>query len=119
MVNVPAFDLTDDAVWDDLLRCVAAGEYSACIACPDCSTFSKLHNLPGPPPMRDATGPGRYGRKGLTPAKQERIREHNLVSLRVAQVLNILTIRQLPWIFEAPYATSNQVSVLHLDEHLG
>ena len=36
VVNGPAFDLTDDAVWDELLRSVAAGEYSACIACPDC-----------------------------------------------------------------------------------
>ena len=58
-------DLTDDAMWDPILRDTAAGEYVACFASPECSTFPQLHNKPGgPPPWRDATGPGRYGKKG-------------------------------------------------------
>ena len=69
--NASQFDLADDAVWGQLLYDVAAREYTACIACPDCSTFSKLHNLPGPPPLRGVSGPGRYGRKDLSPAQGE------------------------------------------------
>ena len=78
--NGPTGDLTDDAIWGDLLYHVAAGDYSACIASPECSTFSKLHNLPGPPPLRDASGPGPYGRKDLSPADKERVRAHTLVA---------------------------------------
>ena len=32
-------DLTDDAVWDPILRDSAAGEYRACFASPECGTF--------------------------------------------------------------------------------
>ena len=33
---------------DEILHDIAAGEYVAAFASPECSTFSKLHNLPGP-----------------------------------------------------------------------
>ena len=80
-------DLTDDAVWDPILRDTAAGEYAACFASLERSTFSQLHNkLVGPLPLRDATGPGRYGKKGLSPSDHEQVRFHTLVAVRVAQV---------------------------------
>ena len=116
--NGPQFDLMDDAGWDALLRSVNAWEYAACFACPDCATFSKLHSLPGPPPLRDVEGPGRYGRKGLTPEQNERIRKHTLVATRVAKLLVILTKQAAPWIFEAPWATAKMVSILNLDEYM-
>ena len=115
ILDGPECYLAYAAVCDELLHKVAAGEYAACIACPMCSTFSKLLNLPGTPALRDASGPGRYGKKGLTPAQKEKVRLHTLVAVRVAQVLTLLTVRMLPWIFEAPHAIEKQVSVLNLD----
>ena len=112
-------DLTDDAVWDPILRDTAAGEYGACFASPECTTFSQLHNKPGgPPPLRDATGPGRYGKKGPSRSDREKIQAHTLVAVRVAQVLDLFTIRGFPWIFEAPEASENQASVFNSDEYV-
>ena len=78
--------------------------------------------------MRDASGPGRYGRKDLSPEQKEREREierereservHTLVSLRVAPAIDLLSIRKILWIFETPHATEKQVSILHLDEYV-
>ena len=79
-------------------------------------TFSKLHNLPGPPPL--VSGPDRYGFKTNSPADKERVKLHNLISVRVAKILDILTDRLIPWIFEAPACHENQVSVVHLDEYV-
>ena len=42
-LNGQQFDLVDDVVWDDIMRDIAAGEYIAAFASPECSTFSKLH----------------------------------------------------------------------------
>ena len=50
--NGPHGDLADDVVWDKLLYDITANEYAAALACPDCSTSSKLHNLLGPLPQR-------------------------------------------------------------------
>ena len=109
--NGPDCDLVDNAVWEPLLRSIAAGEYLACIGCPMCATYSKLLNLPGPPILRDVEGPGRYGRKDLTPEQKEKVRMHTLVSLRVAEALKLFLIRKLPWFFEAPKASEKEVSV--------
>ena len=45
------------------------------------------------------------------------MRTHNLVALRVAHALDLLTTRKIPWIFETPGATENQVSILNLDQY--
>ena len=115
--NGQQFDLTDDAVHDPLANSVAEGEYVACFACPDCSTFSKLHSLPGPPPYRDVEGRGRYGRDDLTPERAEKVRKQTIVVLRIARILASLTRQGIPWIFECPWASENMVSVLNLDEY--
>ena len=73
--NGQHFDLVDDSVWDPLWAAVVAREYAAGFACPDCASFSKLHYLPGPPPLRDAVGRGRYGRGDLTFALANTVRE--------------------------------------------
>jgi hypothetical protein len=93
-------------------------EYVGCVACPPCGSYSKLHSLPGPPPLRDVTGPGRYGRSDLSPRSKERVRKHTLISTRVAHVLTHFTRLKVPWIFEAPWATANEVSALNLDEFI-
>ena len=68
--------------------------------------------------MRDVEGPGRYGRKGLTPAQNERNRKHTFVATRVAKILVIFTKQVAPWIFEAPRAMLKMVSILNLDEYV-
>lgn len=89
----------------------------ACTASPECGAFSRLHNLPGPPPLRSVSGPDRYAYKTSSTADQERVKLHNLISLRVARILGLLTDRLIPSIFEAPTCFENQVSVLYLDEY--
>ena len=81
-MNGPQFDLADDVVWDQLMYDVAAGEYAAGLACPDLSSFSKYHGLPGHAPRRDVDGPGRYGMKKLAPDTVEKMCLHNLVGQR-------------------------------------
>ena len=51
-------------------------------------------------------------------ALKEQVRIHNLVSLRVAQVLDLFVVRRLPWIFETPAISQNQLSIAHLDEYV-
>ena len=116
--NGQQFDLVDNSVWDPLWAAVVAREYAAGFACPDCASFSKLHNLPGPPPLRDAEGRGRYGRGGLTLAQAKTVREQTLIATRIAKLLTALTHQKVPWAFEAPWATAKMVSILNLDEFM-
>ena len=105
-------------MWGDVLRDIAAGEYVASFASPECSTFSKLHNLLDPPPVRGVSGSDRYGLKSNSIKQQENVRIHTLVALRVAQALDLLTEMRAPWIFETPAIHSGQVSMGHLDERV-
>ena len=92
-------------------------------ASPDCSTFSKLHHLPGGPPfLRGLVGKDRYGLtkfpdgRPLTIEQIEHVRIHTLVSVRVAEALDLFVARGVPWIFETPEICPNQISMAHLDE---
>ena len=95
-LNGQQFDLVDDVVWDDILRDIVAGEYVATFASLECSTFSKLHNLPGPPPLRAVSGPERYGLKSNSTKQAEVVRIHTLMALRVPQALDLLTVLRIP-----------------------
>ena len=117
-VNGQQFDLVDDVVKDEILHDIAAGEYVAAFASPECSTFSKLHNLPGPPPLRTATGPERYGIKTNNIEQAEKVRIHTLMAVRVAQALDLLTELRIPWLYETPAIHAGQVSMAHLDEYV-
>ena len=108
-------DLADSFVFDQVLLDSKAGEYVAALGCPDCSSFSRLHNLPGPPPLRSVSGPGRYGLNNLSPEQAEKVRIHNLVCLRVAKVLEVFTDLRILWMFETVVIYDKQVSVAHLD----
>ena len=72
-LNGQQFDLVDDAVKDKILHDIAAGEYAAAFASPECCSFSKLHNLPGPPPLRTVDGPERYGIASNSPEQKEQL----------------------------------------------
>ena len=116
--NGPQFDIVDDTVWDTIHAESSAMEYVGCVACPPCGPMSRLHSLPGPPPLFDVKGPGRYGRSDLSPRSKERARKHILLTTRVAQLLTRFTRLRIPWIFEAPWASENEVSALNLDEFI-
>ena len=117
ILNGSQCDLVDDAVWEPLMRRIAASEFAACFACPWCATFSQVLNLPGPPPLRDAEGPGRYGRKDPRPNQQEQVRKHTVVAIRVATALKSFLSLKLPFVSETPRASKKQVSVLNLDAY--
>jgi hypothetical protein len=89
--NGPQFDLADDATWDPLVVRVRSKEFAAAFASPPCTTASRLRNKPGgPPPLRGLTGAARYGLKGLTVPNKELVRLHNLILVRVAEILKIM-----------------------------
>ncbi len=118
IVNGPQFDFTDDAAWEPLLARVRSKEYAAAFASPPCTTASRLRNKPGgPPPLRGLTGPDRYGLKGLSISNKELVRLHNLILLRVAEILGIMSNLGRPWVFETPALRDGEVSVLRLDEY--
>ena len=116
-LNGQQFDLVDDVVKDEILRDIAAGEYVAAFASPECSTFSKLHNLPGPPPLRTVDRPERYGITTNNAEQKEKVRIHTLMAVRVATALDLLTELRIPWLFETPAIHAGQVSMAHLDEY--
>lgn len=112
----PQCDLIDNSVYDPFLSRLSLGEYAAAIASPDPATFSKWLDLPGPPALRDLSGRGRYGKSTLTQQQDKRVNEHNLHSVRVAEILDRFIFRGCPWILERPGVPDSQVSVLALDE---
>ncbi len=115
--NGPRFDITDDANWDPLLARIRLMEFAAVFASPPCTTASRLRNIPGgPPPLRGLVGASRYGLSGLSVSNKELVRLHNLIAVRVAQVLEFVTVQGRPWIFETPALKDGEVSVLRLDE---
>lgn len=114
----PQFDLADDAAWDKLLNRIKTREYAGAFASPPCTTCSRLRNKPGgPPPLRSADGPCRYGLVGLSIPNKERVRLHNLLYLRVYQILELFIDYCTPCIFEAPGLRDGKGSVLRLDEY--
>ena len=115
-LNGQQFDLVDDVVKDEILRDIAAGEYVAAFARPECSTFSKHHNFPGPPPLRAVDGPERYGITTNNAEQKEKVRIHTLMAVGVAAALDLLTELRIPWLFETPAIHAGQVSMAHLDE---
>ena len=76
LANGPQFDIVDDSAWDKLHTEAFSMEYVGCMAGPPCGPMSKLHSLPGPPPLFDVAGTGRYGRSNLSPRSKERARKH-------------------------------------------
>ena len=117
-------DLADTAVYEAIVRDVQAKEYAAAFASLDCSTFPKVRNKPGgPKPIRGTPGKERYKLKhyaGGTPLSKEdvdKLKLHNLVSIRVAHILALCWEQRIPFGFETPECCPNQASMLHLDEY--
>ena len=108
--NGPSRDTADSFVDDQIVSDIKAGDYTAAMAMPDCSTF---------PSMRSTTGANRYGILAeLSIQEAALVRLQNLVCTRVARILNLLTDPRLPWIFETRATAKQKASVLYLDEYL-
>ncbi len=67
--------------------------------------------------MRGLTGADRYGIKRLSVPNKELVRLHNLILLRVSELLQIMADLGRPWVFETPALRDGEVSVLRLDEY--
>ena len=93
---------------------IAAGGYVAAFASPDCSTYSKLQNLPGPPLVRGASGSDLDGSESNSTKQKEYVRLHTLISVRVAKPVDMLTARPIPLIFVTPAIHPGQVSMAAL-----
>lgn len=115
--NGSQLDLTDDAIWDPLLKKVEAGEFQAIFSSPPCGTFSRVRSVPGgPPPLRGPTGSERYGYTGLQKHAAETVRLHNLLAVRTAKVFKIMMSLDRPAVVEQPAVRDVEVSMLRLDE---
>ena len=77
----------------------------------------------GPKPIRGTEGKERYQLKhyaGGTPLSKkdvDKLKLHNLVSIRVAHILALCWEQRIPCGFETPECCLNQVSMLDLDEY--
>ena len=84
------FNLCLNSFWDGLLKDTIDGVYDGMQADPQCSTFSVLRSRAGgPAPLRDAQGPGRYGRKLLSDDQKKQVQLDNLLATRVAALAKI------------------------------
>ena len=120
-INANDGDLVDTYIFDNLIRRVDASEFSALFASPPCTPFSVLHQRPGrgSPPMVTATGPERYGIRGLPPKTTERVKAMMLVCIRVAIIVKRFILAKRPVLFEtAAFMHEGQTSVFNLDEYL-
>ena len=59
--------------------------------------------------MRGVEGASRYGLTGLSIPNKELVRKHNIICIRVAEVLTTMTERGCPWIFENPALVEGEV----------
>ncbi len=67
--------------------------------------------------MRGVEGASRYGLAGISIQDKELVRKHNIIFVRVAELLKIMVELSCPWIFDSPARVDDEVSVLDLDEY--
>ena len=120
IVNGEHFDLTDGEVWLKLKRRIDDGEFDGALLGPPCNSFSNARNFVdgGPPPLRAASGPARYGRSGLLPKDKEAVRIGTLLAVRAAEVMNTFVDQCKPVCVEQPIwkRDGRSVSMFNLDE---
>ena len=115
-------DLTDDEVWGKYEARLLDDYYDVVIESPPCNTFTTARineegdAAEGPSALRDATGPGRYGRPDLSIEDKEKVREGTLLSLRASNGAHICLQKSIPWLFEQPFPVEGQPHMLTLDE---
>ena len=117
IVNGVEFNLANDAAWLRLCRQLAAGEVSAVVAGPPCTTFSRARQgPPGPRPLRSAAHPYGLPSGELTKAEHEAVREGTYMALRTLAFLGEAHGIDVPFMLESPEPTPGVVSIFDLPE---
>ena len=79
----PGMNLLRDDVFAYLLEIADGGTLRALLGGPPCRTMSRLrYRQPGPPPLREREGPGRFGLPGLDPVLKQQVEDDTLLWLR-------------------------------------
>lgn len=99
IVNGEDQDFSAQHIFEHALQRIKSGHYHAGLESPPCSTFSRaLTGRDGPAPLRDAAGPGRYGKKRLGPPDKERVRLGAFLAVRAAALAECCCEQDVPWL---------------------
>ena len=114
-------DLLDDHKHKQILQDIEGDVYAGGMLSPPCDSFSGARrndegDIQGPGPLRDETGPGRYGKPGITPEEKERVKIGTLLALRARDYLLAFKRKGLPVILEQPKVADGRPSMMKLDE---
>ena len=112
-------DITDGAVWEDIMAKIHADYYDVIICSPPCGAFSRLRGIPGGPSVLPGlTGRARYSLPNLTVHQKEIVREANLIDTRCLKAFTVMAQRDHIAILEQPGLREGEVSMMRLDEAL-
>ena len=79
----PGMNILRDDVFAYLLEIADGGTLRALLGGPPCRTMSRLrYRQPGPPPLREREGPGRFGLPNLDPVLKRQVEDDTLLWLR-------------------------------------
>eukprot|EP00913_Durusdinium_trenchii_P004009 g3713.t1 len=79
----PGMNILRDDVFAYLLEIADGGTLRALLGGPPCRTMSRLrYRQPGPPPLREREGPGRFGLPNLDPVLKQQVEDDTLLWLR-------------------------------------
>ena len=79
----PGMNILQDDVFAYLLEIADGGTLRALLGGPPCRTMSRLrYRQPGPPPLREREGPGRFGLPNLDPVLRQQVEDDTLLWLR-------------------------------------
>ena len=79
----PGMNILRDDVFAYLLEIADGGALRALLGGPPCRTMSRLrYRQPGPPPLREREGPGRFGLPNLDPVLKQQVEDDTLLWLR-------------------------------------
>ena len=98
----PAHDLSNPALWTDILQRLQAAEFDAIILSPPCSSWSRAQYNPqgGPCPLRSAAH--LWGFPWLDGVRKEKLVEANELMAKTLQALEAAVATETPFFLEHP-----------------
>ena len=119
----PALDVLDQGYWDSVLADADKGKYDGHIMSPSCSTFSTARDSdfgdPSKPlPLRGEFAPGIYGLDHVkhNPHLLEKVKIGTCLALRGAELAEVASKHNQPWIAETPAVKEGKPSVTKLPQ---
>ena len=119
----PPTNLESDLEWAAIDQEIDNEGYDGLSASPHCRTFSKARarkqfnqGRKSQRPLRDATGPGRYGKSDQLPEGKKKARLDTLLALRAHAAAKKLIAMGKPVIIETPKRDPEHPGVFGLDE---